>query len=156
MSVMISVGWHLDGASTRKFGKMTFFKKWEILKEKLKAFSCIVWCIRGLQGFPSAPQWWWWWWGSSASLIVGTWCRRWGEQLATSGGSSLCQLMSTYQKENQKGKLCCVDCTRTMTQCMSLHASDQGFPNKGGVNSPSVKGDGKLSQQDLVYMVVGT
>ena len=43
-----------------------------------------------------------------------------------------------------------------MNQCMSLHASDQGFPNKGGVNSSSVKGDGKLSRGDLVYMVVGT
>ena len=39
---------------------------------------------------------------------------------------------------------------------MSLHASGQGFPNKGGVNSPSVKGDGKLSWEDLVYIVVGT
>ena len=27
---------------------------------------------------------------------VGTWCRRWGKQLAYSGGSSLYQLMSTY------------------------------------------------------------
>ena len=75
---------------------------------------------------------------------VGNWCMRWGEQLATSGGKSLHQLMSTYRKENWTGKLCCVNCTRTMTQCMSLHASDQGFPNRGGEDSPSLKGDGKF------------
>ena len=46
-----------------------------------------------------------------------------------------------------KGKLCCVDCTRTMSQCMSLHAPDQGFPNSiegwGGI-SPQVRGNGKF------------
>ena len=44
--------------------------------------------------------------------------------------------MSTYRKENLKRKLCCVDCTRTKTQCISLHAFDQGFPNRGGGNPP--------------------
>ena len=71
--------------------------------------------------------------GSTAPPIgVGTWCRRWGQQLASIEGSSLYQLMSTYWKENLKGKLCCVDCTRTITQCVSLHTSDQDFPNRGG------------------------
>ena len=52
-----------------------------------------------------------------------------GEQLATSGESSLYQLMSTYWKENLNRKLYCMDCTTTMTQCMSLHAPGQGFPS---------------------------
>ena len=36
--------------------------------------------------------------GGSTSLPIGgsTWCNRWREQLATSGGSSLYQLLSTY------------------------------------------------------------
>ena len=46
--------------------------------------------------------------------------------------------MSTYWKENLKGKSCCMDCIRTMTQCISLHAYDQGFPNSSG-------GDGGLT-----------
>ena len=32
-------------------------------------------------------------------------------------------------KKRLKGKLYCMDCTRTMTQCMSLHVPDQIFPN---------------------------
>ena len=33
-----------------------------------------------------------------------------------------------------------MDCTRTMTQCMTLHASDEGFPNWARGDSPSVQG----------------
>ena len=78
-----------------------------------------------------------------------------GEQLATSVGSSLYQLMLTYCKENLKGKSCCVGCTTTMTQCMSLHPSEQGFLNRGGGwGIPTVQGDGKFCLRDLIYMVV--
>ena len=35
--------------------------------------------------------------------------------------------MLIYQKENLKGKSCCMDCTTTVTQCMSMHSSEQGF-----------------------------
>ena len=65
------------------------------------------------------------------------------EQLSTSEGSSLYPLMSTYRKENLKGKLCCVDCTKTVTQYMSLDASDQGFLN-GMWHSLSLELDGKF------------
>ena len=68
---------------------------------------------------------------------LGTWCRRRREQLATSWGSTLYQLISTYQNENLRGKLCCTGCTRTISQCIFLHAPDQGFPN-------SVEGWGKV------------
>ena len=68
-----------------------------------------------------------------------------GEQLATSVGSSLYQLMLTYCKENLKGKSCCVGCTTTMTQCMSLHPSEQGFLNRGGgVGDPHCAGGWKI------------
>ena len=43
--------------------------------------------------------------GTAPPIGVGTWCRRWEEQVATNGGSSLYPLMSTYQQENLKGKL---------------------------------------------------
>ena len=62
--------------------------------------------------------------------LIFLWCRWWGEQLATSWEAVY--IMPTYQKENLKGKLCCVDCIRTMTQCISLHVSDKGFPNMVG------------------------
>ena len=81
---------------------------------------------------------------SRAGSTVGTWFRRWGEQLATSGRSSLYSLMSTYRKENLKGKLCCVYCTRTMTQCMSLHASELAFLNRGGRILPHWRGMGNF------------
>ena len=70
---------------------------------------------------------------------------------SASGGSSLYQLMSTYQKENLKGKLCCVDCTRTMTRCMALHASDQGFPSKGGGFPPQWRWMGNFAWEINLY-----
>ena len=77
--------------------------------------------------------------GALPPIGVDTWCRRWGKQLATSGGSNLYQLLSTYQKENLKKQICWVDCTRTMTQCMSLHASEQGFPDRDRGSPPPLK-----------------
>ena len=61
--------------------------------------------------------------------------------------------MSTYQKENLKEKLCCVDNTRTITQCMSLHVPDQDFPNSiegWGRNSPLVEGNWKFYKGNLI------
>ena len=91
------------------------------------------------------------------SIVVMGWehLQDMGEQLATSGGSSLYQLMLTYHKENLKGKSCCVGCTTTMTQCMSLHPSEQGFLNRGG-GSPTVQRDGKFCLKNLIYMMVET
>ena len=63
--------------------------------------------------------------------------------------------MPTYQKENLKGKLCRMNCTRSMTQCMSLHVSDQGFPNRGGRNPPRWRG-WEFCLEDLIYMMVET
>ena len=40
--------------------------------------------------------------------------------------------MLIYQKENLKGKSCCMHCTTTVTQCASMHSSEQGFSNRGG------------------------
>ena len=52
-----------------------------------------------------------------------------------------------------------MDCTRTMTQCMSLHVPDQGVPNSvegcGGI-SPSAGEMGNFAGGSLIYMVVGT
>ena len=80
-----------------------------------------------------------------------------GEQPVTSVGSSLYQLMLTYCKKNLKGKSCYVGCTTTMTQCMSLHPSEQGFLNRGrGWGIPTVQGDGKFCLRDLIYMMVET
>ena len=57
----------------------------------------------------------------------------------TSGGSSQYQLVSTYRNENLN-----VDSTRTMTQCMSLHNPDQGFPN-------SIEGWGEIAPSGGVW-----
>ena len=56
-----------------------------------------------------------------------------------------------------KGKLCCVDCTKTMAQCMSLYATNQGFPNsvEGWWKFLQQWGDEKFSWGDLIYVVVG-
>ena len=54
-----------------------------------------------------------------------------------------------------------MDCISTMTQCMSLHAPDQGFPNsvEGCVESPPPSpqwiGIGNFYKRNLIYMVVG-
>ena len=56
-----------------------------------------------------------------------------GEQLVTSGGSSLCNSCLYIKREIRKGNYV-ADFTRTTTQCMSLH--DQGFPNRGGGEFP--------------------
>ena len=58
-----------------------------------------------------------------------------------------------------KGKLCCVDCIRTITQCMSLHAADQGFLNsiEGWWGNSLAAGDGKFCWEgNSIYMVTGT
>ena len=54
--------------------------------------------------------------------------------------------------------ICYADCTRTMTQCMSLHASDQHFQNNNegwGNVSPS-GGMENFAGGNLINMVVGT
>ena len=106
---------------------------------------------------------------------VSTWCRGWVEQLVTRGGAanSSCQHNGIYNSLAHsyapiliftvnhtqacikwllrwalKGKLCRVYCTRTMTQCMSLHAPDQGFPN-------SVEGWGKFFRGEFNLYVGG-
>ena len=61
--------------------------------------------------------------------------------------------MPTHRKENLKVKLCCMDCTRTMTQCMFLLFSDQGFPNRGQRILPQWRGKGNFAVLDLIYMV---
>ena len=60
---------------------------------------------------------------------VGTWCPKLENQLATSGGAVYISSIQHNQEEHLKGKLCCVDSTRTMTQCMPLNVPDKGFPN---------------------------
>ena len=59
--------------------------------------------------------------------------------------------MSTYRNNNLKGKSCCMDSTRSMTQCMSLHAYEQGFPNRDRVESPSMKGMGNFAWAKLWF-----
>ena len=59
-----------------------------------------------------------------------------------------------------KGKLCCVVCTRTMTQCMSLLAPDQGFPNsvkEWGEFLPQWRTEMRnFAERNLIYMEVRT
>lgn len=43
--------------------------------------------------------------GALSPIGVGTWCKRWGKQLATSWGNSLYQLMSTHKQLQQPCKL---------------------------------------------------
>ena len=52
-----------------------------------------------------------------------------GEKLATSGGSSLYQLMSTYQKQNYVAWI-------ALEPWFNACPSDQDFPNRGGVAFP--------------------
>ena len=43
-----------------------------------------------------------------------------------------------------------------MTQCMSLHAYEQGFPNRDRVESHSMKGDGKFCLGKIVILTLWT
>ena len=51
-----------------------------------------------------------------------------------------------------------MDCTKTMAQCMLLHAPDHGFPNStgGGGNFSPSEDMGNVAWGDLIYMVVRT
>ena len=50
-----------------------------------------------------------------------------------------------------------MDCIRTMTQCMFLHVSDQGFSNRD-VRFPLTGGEWEilLGEFCLIYMIVET
>ena len=125
--------------------------------------------------------------GGSAALPirVSTWCRKWREQSAQVNVQTSkiafhtpMPLSLTYTKKKGDTPVkpkhkhvlsgywrllwkenCCVDCTRTMTQCMSLQGPDQGFKitlSSGAWDFSPTEGNGEFCWGNLIYMVVGT